>query len=99
MLGIITALALAAAVDPSAGASSSPPAPTVAAVSAVPATEPGKKAPSPDDKVCWNENPTGSHLPRRVCATRAERDQMQREAEQAMEHHNRSGGGGGLSPH
>jgi len=98
MLGIITALALAAAVDPSAGATAVPPAPTVAPVSAAPAAAPGKKAPGPDDKVCWNEEPTGSHLPHRVCATRAERDQMQREAQESLRRNERSGGGG-LSPH
>ena len=42
------------------------------------AVEPG----SPDELICRNERITGQMIPRRVCMTRAERDALEREADE-----------------
>lgn len=37
----------------------------------------------PDDLICTYERPVGTNIPRRVCATRAQRDQQQRDSQDA----------------
>ncbi|MEN0653910.1 MULTISPECIES: hypothetical protein [Hyphobacterium] len=47
-------------------------------VAANAAVEPG----SPDELICRSERRTGELIPRRVCMTRAERDALEREADE-----------------
>jgi hypothetical protein len=91
MLGIIAALALAAASDLSAGATRSSSAPTVSPVSTILDAPPGKRLANPGDKVCWYAEPTGSHIRVPVCATRAERDELERAAREMLKRNDRSG--------
>jgi hypothetical protein len=41
--------------------------------------------------VCWQEKPTGSHFTKRVCTTRIERERMERQGQQAIGDHPRTG--------
>ncbi|HUS25048.1 MAG TPA: hypothetical protein VM369_08870 [Candidatus Binatia bacterium] len=63
--------------------------------------KPANSGARPDDVVCTYEKTTGSHLGRRVCATRAAREQRAKENQEAMtalRRGNNGGSGGGSSP-
>jgi hypothetical protein len=82
MIVILAAwIVAAAAADPAQAAVAQPPAsPTLAAppsASAVQVSAPPKKSRG-DEKVCWDETPTGTRFSRRVCATRAELEERRR---------------------
>jgi len=47
----------------------------------------------PDDLICTYEKTTGSHLKKRVCATRSDREQRARADQDAMGNIKRGGGG------
>lgn len=47
----------------------------------------------PDDVICTTETPMGSHIKRRVCATREARDEAQKANQEAMERARRTGRG------
>jgi len=44
-----------------------------------PAVQPARKAPSPDEVICTQEQVTGSIFPRKVCLTRAQRAKLEDE--------------------
>jgi hypothetical protein len=50
-----------------------------------PAAAPAKPEPKPTDRICWREQPTGSHFSRLVCASRQEIDDRQRRDREALE--------------
>lgn len=77
---LMAALTLAAA-DPS----SAPAAPATPVAAA-----PEKPKPKDTDTVCWTEQVTGSHYPRRVCSTRLELEQRQRQDQAAIGQHGRT---------
>ena len=91
MISLLAALALAAADPPSAAGDTTVP-PAAAAT-------PAKKARDPNERVCWTEMPVGSHLPKEFCATRAEREAMERDGREVLRRNDRSANGGGLGPH
>lgn len=78
MIAVFTAWIIAAAgvADPAAAtapAAATPPAPApVVQPAAAPKKDRG------DEKVCWDETPTGTRFSKRVCATRAEIDERRR---------------------
>ena len=74
MVAMLMSVLLLAAGDPAPAAS--PP----AAKAAAPA-RPKAKAPA---MTCWDERPTGSHVPQRICATREELDKAQRDGQDAV---------------
>jgi predicted secreted protein len=74
----MAALALAAG-DPT------PPAP---ATTPAPAAE--KAQPKDSDRVCWMEQVTGSHRTTRVCSTRGELEQRQRQDQEFVNQHSRN---------
>lgn len=48
---------------------------------------------APDDVICTYERSVGSHIKRRVCATRAQRDEQARADQEAMGNTQRRGKG------
>jgi hypothetical protein len=64
-----------------------PTAPAGASVAAT-ATKPKNRD---TELVCWQEKPTGSHFTKRVCTTRIERERMERQGQQAIGQHQRTG--------
>ena len=93
MLITIAAL-LFAATEPGASSAVAASPPTAAPIAAA---APKKKQSSPNDRVCWTEYPTSSHLPKTFCATRQEREDMEREARDSLKQNNR-GNGAGFGP-
>jgi hypothetical protein len=85
----MAAFVLAAAADTT-------PAPAAATGSATTpvAAAPQKPKPKGSDTVCWTEQVTGSHYPRRYCSTRAELEQRQRRDQEAIAQHGRAPTGG-----
>jgi len=72
----------------------------VPAAMAAPAKAPppaGPAKPKAPAMTCWDERPTGSHLPKRVCATREELEKAQRDAQDGLDHRN-PGRKNGFSP-
>lgn len=65
------------------------------AVTAPSAAQPTAKASEPSELVCRREAPTGSHLGRRVCRTRAEIEADVAQSREAMGVIGRPGGGAG----
>lgn len=53
-----------------------------------------KAAPHPDDVVCTYELRTGSHLKRKICNTRANREREAKDSREALENMRRGGGAG-----
>ena len=77
MVSILMAALLLAATDtPSTAAAVSAPA------TPAPAAAPAK--PKGSQMVCWEEEITGSHYPKRVCSTRDELEARQRQDQQAI---------------
>ena len=74
LAALVSAVLLASADQPAKAAAPASPAPSASAV----------KAKGPEI-TCWVEMPTGSHLAKRICATREELDQAQREAKAALD--------------
>ena len=50
--------------------------------------------PNGTDLICWDEKPAGSHIVKRICATRAEVERMQQAARDALSERARPGAGG-----
>lgn len=76
MLSLLMAAMLMAA-EPSAAASAD----AAVAAPAIPSKVQKAKG---DDKICWDERPTGSHVSKHFCATRDEREKMEREAQDVV---------------
>lgn len=72
---LMSALLMGAADPPSPAAAPTPP----NAVSARPV-----KKPDGQERVCWEEKPTGSHLAKTICATRDELERAQQEAKASL---------------
>lgn len=49
------------------------------------AKKPAKAAPSSEDLICTYEQPVGTHIRRRTCVTRGERDERARRDQDAMQ--------------
>lgn len=73
-------------------------APSDAVAPPAPAAASSKPAPKGSDRVCWDEKPTGTHFPIRVCATRDELEQRQRRDQDAMSQKPRNEAQGGFHP-
>lgn len=86
---LLAAVVLAAAEPAAADTAAAAPAP----VSAV-TVKPKPKS----DKVCWDEKPTGSHMPTHVCVTKAEWDERQRQDQKAISDTRRVGAKGSFGP-
>ena len=90
MLPVLMAALVLAAAD----TTPAPPA-TTGGSATTPLAAAGAKAKKKDtDVVCWTEQVTGSHYPRRVCSTRAEIEQRQRQDQQTIAQHGRGTSGG-----
>lgn len=89
---ILLAAVVLAAAEPAA-ADTAPAAAAPAPVSAV-TVKPKPKS----DRVCWDEKPTGSHMPTRVCVSREEFEQRQRADQQAVASGRRVGAKGSFGP-
>jgi hypothetical protein len=85
----MASLVLAAAAD----TTPAPAATAGAAATPIPVTAQKPKA-KDTDTVCWTEQVTGSHYPHRVCSTRAELEQRQRQDQEAVAQHGRTVSGG-----
>jgi hypothetical protein len=86
VLSVLMATLVLAAADTT-------PAPAASAATPIPAAAPKAKA-KDSDTVCWTEQVTGSHYPHRICSTRAELEQRQRQDQEAVAQHGRSMPGG-----
>ena len=93
MLSVLMAAMLMAAAEPSASAAADGP-----AAAAAPAAPAKADKPKGIDKVCWEERPTGSHVTKRFCATRDEREKMEQDAQAAVTSRGRAQPPGGLGP-
>lgn len=90
MLPVLMAALVLAAADTTPA-----PAATPAGSAATPvAAAPTKTKAKDTDVVCWTEQVTGSHYPRRVCSTRIELEQRQQQDQAAIAQHGRMTGGG-----
>jgi hypothetical protein len=79
MIAVFAAWVIAASGGDAAQAAAQPPAPAAAptpAQGAQAAAQPPKKR--GDERICWEETPTGTRFSHRVCATRAEIDERRR---------------------
>jgi hypothetical protein len=74
------------------------PAPTAAPAGAPPAVAQPLKKSKASDVTCWDERPTGSHVTKRMCATREELEKAQRDGEDAVTGAHRSSKGGFTKP-
>jgi len=71
--------------------------PAPASTAAPPPVAAAQKPKAKDtDTVCWSEQVTGSHYPHRVCSTRAELEQRQRQDQEAIAQHGRTVTPGGF---
>jgi len=52
--------------------------------------------PNGTDVICWDEKPAGSHIVKRICATRAEVERMQEMSKQAIGERPRADAGSGM---
>jgi len=52
--------------------------------------------PNGTDVICWDEKPAGSHIVKRICATRGEVERMQEMSKQAISERPRADAGSGL---
>jgi hypothetical protein len=87
VISLLVALALApvdVAAQPEAGA------PPPAAAAAAPAKPKAKGS----DRICWEEMPTGSHYPKRYCATRDELETRAQRDQDALNQKGRNPGAG-----
>jgi hypothetical protein len=82
LFSIVAALLLAA-TEPSTPAA--PPQAPAAAQPPAAAPAPQRKAVDPNERICWNETPVGTHFSERVCATRAQLDAQRRNARETMD--------------
>ena len=86
MISILVSLAALAFVDAA-------PAPEGGAPPAAAAAAPKPQAKG-SDQVCWEEMPTGSHYPKRYCASRDELQARQQRDQDALNQKGRSPGAG-----
>lgn len=75
---LFSAAVLIAAADTSAGGGSAP-------------ADHAKPKNKDLELVCWQETPVGTHFSKRVCATRIERERMERQGQEAVGQHPRGG--------
>jgi hypothetical protein len=87
---LLAALVLAAAEPGAATATEAPAAVAPVTVKA----KPDKKK---SDRVCWDEKPTGSHMPAHICVSREEYEIRQRADQEAVASGRRVPPRGGLS--
>lgn len=57
----------------------------VSTAGAATAAEPSPSADKKDEMVCTTETPLGSHLPKRTCMTRADREERQKKDREKMQ--------------
>ena len=88
MVAMLLSVLVMAAADPAPAAV--PPAVKVAAPAPAKAKTPAL--------TCWDERPTGSHVSKRICATREELDKAQRDAQDTFGSLNHHGAKSPLSP-
>ena len=91
MISLLVSVAVLAFADPA-------PAPEGGAAlpAAIPAPKPKAKG---SDQVCWEEMPTGSHYPKRYCASRDELAARAQRDQDALAQKGRSpGAGSGFKP-
>ena len=74
------------------------PAPSAAPASVPLAVAQPLKKSKASDVTCWDERPTGSHVSKRICATREELEKAQRDGQDAVTGAHRSSRGGFTKP-
>ena len=84
MFAVLMSTLLMAAIDPTPAAATPAPPSAAAAVASQAAQKP-----KTTDVTCWEERPTGSHVSKRVCASREQIDKAQRDGEDATVSRNR----------
>lgn len=78
MFAVLISTLLLAGADPAPSAATDAPATANAT----------DKKPSASDVTCWDERPTGSHVTKRVCASREELEKAQRDAKASLDSRN-----------
>jgi hypothetical protein len=95
MIVSLAALILMAMADPAAAAPARPP----ATATAPPPGSNRHKLTTDAKMICWTEEPAGSHIPARICATREEYEKAQQDAQDAMTAQRRTGSSLMSNPH
>jgi hypothetical protein len=96
MIVSLAALILMAMADPAAAAA---PARPPATATAPPPGSNLHKLTADAKMICWTEEPAGSHIPARICATREEYEKAQQDAQDAMTAQRRTGSSLTSNPH
>jgi hypothetical protein len=91
VISLLVSVAAIALADPT-------PAPEGGAAPAAVAAAPAKPKAKGSEQVCWQEMPTGSHYPKRYCATRDELDLRSQQDRDAISQRGRSPTSGGFKP-
>jgi hypothetical protein len=92
-LVLAAALTMLAANDASNPAAAPPPKPAASAAPSAPAAKP---ADDPDKVVCREEPVTGSRFTRRICMTKAEWDDHEKQSHDLMNHLDQQSGAAGV---